>query len=445
MLYNIVNMRGCGTNMKIQNVKGSLDFLPKDQKIRNYINDKLRETFMEFGYLPIETPILCYYDMLIDKYDEANDLVKEIYKLRDQGNRELGLRYDLTVPFAKFIALNKNKINLPFKRYEIAKVFRDGPVKLGRDREFTQCDVDVVGLSGQMIEAECLNLYVNAFNKLGIDVKIQYNSRNLMRGLIINNGVSDDLIGSVITIIDKMDKLSKDEFEEELLKIGLCKEQIDKLLSSFKLSLSELNKEYSNTNIDELRIGLEELSNLEDYIKALKIDKYCVFTPTLARGQDYYTGNVFEVYEANNRLTCSIGGGGRYDNMITNYIGDGNMYPAVGISFGLSSIYELLRDRDDLINNSFIDLYIIPMDTNLFSLNVANQLRNAGVKVIVEMNKRKVKKCFEWADKNKIPYVVVIGEEEVNTNIISIKDMNTGTTKQYKINNIEEIVGDINS
>ena len=194
--------------MKIQNVKGCIDYLPKEQRIRNYINEILKETFEEFGYLPIETPILCYLDMLVDKYDEENDLLKEIYKLSDQGNRKLGLRYDLTVPFAKFIALNKNKINLPFKRYEINKVFRDGPIKLGRDREFTQCDVDVVGLSGQMIEAECLNIYVNAFQKLGIDIKIRYNSRNLMKGLILKNKVEEEKVNSVITIVDKLDKLS---------------------------------------------------------------------------------------------------------------------------------------------------------------------------------------------------------------------------------------------
>ena len=430
--------------MKILNVKGCNDYLPKEQRIRNYINDKLKETFVEFGYQSIETSILCYYDMLIDKYDEENDLVKEIYKLSDQGNRDLGLRYDLTVPFAKFIALNKNKINLPFKRYEISKVFRDGPVKLGRDREFTQCDVDVVGLDGQMIEAECLNLYVNAFNKLGIDIIIEYNSRNLMRGLIIDSGIEFNLISSVITIVDKMDKLSNDEFKELLLDKGLNKEQVDKLLNLFKMSLSELNEKYFNTNIEELSIGLEEINNLEEYIKALDIDKYCKFMPTLARGQDYYTGNVFEVYEANNRLSCSIGGGGRYDNMITNYIGDGNTYPAVGISFGLSSIYELLKNSDIFDGDSLIDLYIIPMDTDLFSLGIANKFRKMGVRVIVEMNKRKIKKCFEWADKNNIPYVTVIGEDEINNNIINIKDMSTGTSKKYSIDNIEEIIKDIN-
>ena len=150
--------------MNIKNVKGGYDFLPKEQKIRNYINSILKNTFEEYGYLPIETPILCYFDMLSGKYEEDNDILKEIYKLKDQGNRNLGLRYDLTVPFAKFIALNKNELKLPFKRYEINKVFRDGPVKVGRDREFTQCDVDVVGIQNQMIEAELLSLYVSTLN-----------------------------------------------------------------------------------------------------------------------------------------------------------------------------------------------------------------------------------------------------------------------------------------
>ena len=372
-----------------------------------------------------------------------NDLVKEIYKLTDQGKRELGLRYDLTVPFAKFIALNKNQIRLPFKRYEIAKVFRDGPVKLGRDREFTQCDVDVVGLSGQMIEAECLNLYVNAFQKLGIEIEIEYNSRNLMKGLLLDCSVEEDKISTVITIIDKMDKLSKDEFKETLQKTGLNDNQIEKLLQLFTLSLLELNEKYQDTNIKELKIGLEELNSLNCYINSLNIDKYCKFTPTLARGQDYYTGNVFEVYEKARKLSSSIGGGGRYDNMITNYIGDGNIYPAVGISFGLSSIYELLKNNEEISNKTDIQIYLIPMETEAYTLKIANELRKKNIHVTIEMNKRKIKKCFEWADKQSIPYVIVIGENEIKTNHFMLKNMKSSTSKEYSFDNIEQLVNDI--
>lgn len=428
---------------KIQNVKGCFDYLPEQQKIRNYINEKLKETFEEFNFQPIETSILCYYEMLIDKYDETNDLVKEIYKLNDQGKRNLGLRYDLTVPFAKFIALNKNKINLPFKRYEIAKVFRDGPVKVGRDREFTQCDADIVGLSGQMIEAECLNLYVNAFNKLNIDIIIKYNSRNLMQGLILESGIPEEKITKVITIIDKLDKVTKEELIEMLEHLELNKDNINNLLKSFELSLKELNEKYNNTDNDILKKGLEELNNLTEYLNYLEIDKYTKFTPTLARGQDYYTGNVFEVYEKNNKITSSIGGGGRYDKMITEYINDGNDYPAVGISFGLTSIYELLKDKNIVDNN--IELYIIPMQKELESLKLANELRKRNIKVTVEMNNRKVKKCFEWANKNNISYVIVLGENEINTKKIKLKNMKTSKELELNIKDIDKMSAIIKS
>jgi len=425
--------------MKIQNVKGGYDFLPKEQKIRNYINGILKSTFEEYGYLSIETPILCYFDMLAGKYDENNDILNEIYKLKDQGNRNLGLRYDLTVPFAKCIALNKNELKLPFKRYEINKVFRDGPVKVGRDREFTQCDVDVVGLSNQMIEAELLSLYIRAFTKLGIEIKIKYNSRNLMRGLIKECNVEESLISPTITIVDKIDKLTSSEFKEELYKIGIDEISTNNLLEYFKLSLAELNKKFKGTNNDELKIGLEELNNLEKYIEALDLKEYCSFTSSLARGQDYYTGNVFEVYEANGKLPGAIGGGGRYDKMITDFIADGQVYPAVGISFGLTSIFELLKNREDLASSNTIDLYIIPLGTEKYSLALANKIRELGYKVGIEMANKKVKKSLDYCNKENIPYVIILGEDEINNKVFKIKDMFNKCEYEISIENLEYI------
>ena len=409
--------------MIIQNVKGGYDFLPKEQKIRNYINGILRNTFEEYGYLPIETPILCYFDMLAGKYDEANDILKEIYKLKDQGDRNLGLRYDLTVPFAKFIALNKNELKLPFKRYEINKVFRDGPVKVGRDREFTQCDVDVVGLSNQVIEAELVSLYVNAFTKLNIEINIKYNSRNLMKGLILDTGVSEDLVSSTITIIDKIDKLTTEELTNSFLELGLESKQIKLLLEYFKLSLEELNTKFKDTTNEDIKRGLEELNNLEEYINKMNLSEYCTFTSSLARGQDYYTGNVFEVYEKNGLLSGAIGGGGRYDKMITEFINDGETYPAVGISFGLTSIFELLKNREEFSSSSPVDIYIIPMGTNIDSLTLANKLRDLGIKVDLEMNNKKLKKSLDFCNKENIPYVIILGEDEITNNSFKLKDM----------------------
>lgn len=428
--------------MIIQNVKGGYDFAPKEQKIRNYINEVLKRNFEEFGYLPIETPILCYFDMLAGKYDENNDILNEIYRLKDQGKRDLGLRYDLTVSFAKFIALNKNELKLPFKRYEINKVFRDGPVKLGRDREFTQCDVDVVGISGQMIEAELLNVYVKAFKELNIEIIIKYNSRNLMRGLIIECGVETDL-GSVITIIDKKDKVSSTEFKEMLMEIGLTANQTENLLKYFSLSLEELTNEFKDTENKMLKTGLEELNNLEDYLKATNLMDYCTFSSTLARGQDYYTGNVFEVYEKNGKLTGSIGAGGRYDNMVTEFIDDGEFYPAVGVSFGLTSIYELLKDSEEFKENSIIDLYIIPMNTPKESLKLANDLREYGLNIDLEMQNKKLKKSLDFANKENIPYVIIFGEDEIKNQGFKLKDMRVNqefTIKMSELEKVKEII-----
>lgn len=429
--------------MKIQNIKGGYDFLPREQIIRNYINNTLKETFAEYGYLPIETPILCYYDILAGKYDENNDILKEIYKLKDQGNRSLGLRYDLTVPFAKFIALNKNELKLPFKRYEINKVFRDGPVKVGRDREFTQCDVDVVGLTGQLIEAELLSLYIKAFTKLNININIKYNSRNLMRGLIKSCNIKEELISKVITIIDKIDKLNKEEFITELTNLNISLNQANQILDIFNYSLEDLNKIYKNNKIEEITIGLQELNQLEEYLSKLNITSYCTFQPSLARGQDYYTGNVFEVYESTGKLNCAIGGGGRYDQMITDFINDGNTYPAVGISFGLTSIFELLKDNQTLTNTSPIDIYIIPMNTEIESLKLANNLRDLNYKVDFDMTSKKIKKSLDYCNKENIPYVIILGEDEIKNNSFKLKDMNNKTEyliKFTELNKIKEII-----
>ena len=422
--------------MKIENVKGGYNFLPNEQKIRNYINRTLVTTFEEYGYKSVETPILTYYDILSDKYDSNNDLLNEIYQLTDRGSRKLGLRYDLTVPFAKLIALNKNDIKFPFKRYEIAKVFRDGPVKVGRDREFTQCDVDVVGIGGQLVEAELLSLYVSAFKKLNIEIIIKYNSRNLMMGLIIESGIDKNNVSSVITIIDKMNKLSIEEIKKLLYELNITNDSIDKLLKYFNLSLDELNKLFINTNNLELKKGLEELDNLSNYLVELGIISNTKFDITLARGQDYYTGNVFEVYEKNNKLTSSIGGGGRYDNMITEFIDDGNSYPAVGISFGLTSLYELLRDNN--IQNS-IDIYIIPINTYIDSLKLANEIRNMGYKVDIEMNDRKLKRSIEYANKECIPYIIILGEDEVKNGKFRLKNMNKGDEYLIDIDSVNNI------
>ena len=421
--------------IELRNVKGCADYSPREQFIRNYISDTLKKVFEKYGFKPLQTPILCYYDLLALKYDEDNDILKEVYKVTDQGNRNLALRYDLTVPFAKYIAMNPNT-KLPFKRYEIGEVFRNGPVKLGRDREFIQCDVDSVGIEGQLTEAEFVALYVEAYKNLNIDVIIKYNNRKFLSGIIIEAGIEEELVTDTITIIDKFEKMTKQELEKEFAKIGLTDEQIEKLFMYLNMDANQLiNIESKNEVLTE---GINELNTLKEYIEKLDLIDYVQFSPSLARGQEYYTGTVFEVYVKDGSITSSIGGGGRYDKMITDFIGNGNKYPAVGVSFGLNVIYEILKDREEFAEKALTDIYIIPMGTEIECLKIAQVLRKAGYKTEVEMKNRKMRKALDYANVEHIPYVFILGEDELNNNCITVRNMIEKTQTQISIDNIVE-------
>lgn len=421
--------------IELRNVKGCTDYSPREQFIRNYISDTLKNVFEKYGFKPLKTPILCYYDLLALKYDEDSEILNEVYKVTDQADRNLALRYDLTVPFAKYIAINQNT-KLPFKRYEIGEVFRNGPVKLGRDREFIQCDVDSVGIEGQLVEAEFVALYVEAYNKLGIDVVIKYNNRKFLSGIIIEAGIPENLVTETITVIDKFEKLSKVELEKEFAKVGLTSEQIEKLFIYLNMNTEQLiNIENKN---DILAQGIEELNTLENYIEQLGLSEYVQFAPSLARGQEYYTGTVFEAYTKDGSITSSIGGGGRYDKMITDFIGNGNIYPAVGVSFGLNVIYEILKNREEFTEKALTDIFIIPMGTDIECLKIAEELRKAGYKVEVEMKKRKMKKSLEYANEENIPYVFILGEDELANQCITVKDMVNKTQVQISTTDILE-------
>ena len=423
------------SKIELRNVKGTTDYSPKEQYIRNYISDTLKKVFEKYGFKPLQTPLLCYYDLLALKYDEENDILKEVYKVSDQGNRNLALRYDLTVPFAKYIAINQNT-KLPFKRYEIGEVFRNGPVKLGRDREFIQCDVDTVGIEGQLVEAEFVALYVEAYKELGIDVIIKYNNRKFLSGIIIEAGIPDELVTDTITIIDKFEKLTKEELEKEFLKIGVNKDQIEKLYKFLQMDAEELVNIKSENKI--LNEGIKELETLKKYVEQLDLAEYVQFSPSLARGQEYYTGTVFEVYDAKGEIKSSIGGGGRYDKMITDFINDGKQYPAVGISFGLNVIYEILKDREEFTQKALTDIFIIPMGTEIECLKIAETLRKADFKVEVEMKTRKMKKSLEYANEENIPYVFILGEDELKQNQVSVKDMKNKIQTTISIENLVE-------
>ena len=405
--------------MKLMNVRGTFDYMPKDMMIRNKITDTLRKNFEKYGYLPIETPILNYYDLLSYKYDDDAEILNEIYKLTDQGDRNLGLRYDLTVPFCKVVGLNKD-LQMPFRRYEIGRVFRNGPVKLGRTREFYQCDVDVVGIDNRYIEAEQMVMAVNTYRDLGIDIYIKYNNRKLMSGLILEAGIEEDKVPLVIGVIDKKEKVTPEDLVLMLEDLAITKDKIDKLLNLFDKEFSDYEK---MTDANALIIeGVNEIKELNNYLSELGILDDCKFVSTLARGLSIYTGLVFEFYDKKQRLSCAIGAGGRYNKIITNFMDNGQEYPAVGLSFGLEPIYVILKE--EMKDEPISDVYMVPLDTNVDVLRLATSIRSVGFRVLIEMNKRKVGKCFEYAERNNIPYVMIVGNDEVSTGKYKIKDMN---------------------
>ena len=396
-----------------RNIKGASDFLPSTQIMRNRIIDTLKKNFEGFGFLPLETASLNHYDLLSYKYDENAEILREIYKMKDQGERELGLRFDLTVPFCKVIAMNRN-LRMPFKRYEIGKVWRNGPVKLGRTREFYQCDIDCVGLSGVHIEAEFILLAVKGYTALGIEPVIKIGNRKGLIDLIKSQGVSDKDIDTVIGIVDRIGKADEKELLGDLKKYGA-----EKLL---KIKL-EPN---------------DEVRELFGIIEKMGIAKYCVFAPFLARGLNIYTGTVWEIYDKAGRLSNSLGGGGRYDNIIGNFIDNGQKYPAVGMSFGLEPICAVLSDK--VQQQTSVDLTIIPMGTEIQSQMFAEGLRTAGLRVLVQLTGKSVGKAFEYANAEKIPFAVVIGENEIIKGEVNIKNMSTGEQRVFKSGDVKGIV-----
>ena len=414
--------------MDYQNVKGTQDYLPNAEVVRRNIRRTLEDVFIQYGCKPLETPILNYTELLASKYGGGAEILEEMYTLTDRGERDLALRYDLTIPFAKVVAMNPT-LRMPFKRYEIGKVFRDGPIKTGRLREFTQCDVDIVGVESQIAEAELMVMALDAFSKLDLKVTIQYNNRKLLTGMLEVFGVESEKRNKAVLILDKLEKIGLEAVITELSEQGLANSTI----ASIRKFLRDENnitfnyfETYANQN-EQVREGLNELKELDSYLDYLSVDNQCVFNPFLARGLEIYTGTIYEMFLSDQTIKSSIGSGGRYDNAIGGLLGTNENYSTVGISFGLDVIYTAIRNSEKRLEDSQdVDYYIVPLSTPKESLMVAKDLRKKGFSVEYEMSNKKLGKALNKANKEKIRNVVIIGEDEVKNNQIKIKDMITG-------------------
>ncbi|HEK9100024.1 histidine--tRNA ligase [Bacillus pfraonensis] len=423
--------------MDVRNVKGTKDYLPEEQLLRNKIKRTCEETFERYGCKPLETPTVNMCELMAYKYGGGAEILKEMYTLRDQGNRELALRYDLTIPFAKVVAMNPD-IRLPFKRYEIGKVFRDGPIKQGRFREFIQCDVDIVGVESVIAEAELMAMAFDLFKNLNLDVTIQYNNRKLLTGILKSIEIPDEQTNDVILSLDKLEKIGIDGVRKDLQSRGIINDTVEVVCNTVEscttLELDEFKQTFSNSLVTD---GIDELQQLQQYLLALGTQNNTIFNPFLARGLTMYTGTVYEIFLADGSITSSIGSGGRYDNIIGAFRKDNASYPTVGISFGLDVIYTALAQKET--ESSSVDIFIIPINTEVECLRITQQLRfNSNFKVELELTGRKLKRALNYANKESIPYVLIIGENEISTETIVLRDMKNSIESTIPLSCIED-------
>lgn len=443
--------------------KGTRDFSPIEMAKRNHIFDTIKSVFKIYGYQPIETPAMENLSTLLGKYGEEGD--KLLFKILNSGDFtkgvqptdvtsdganalslkicEKGLRYDLTVPFARFVVQYQNDITFPFKRYQIQPVWRADRPQKGRYREFYQCDVDVVGSNSLLNEVELVLIIDEVFSKLGVSHTIQINNRKILSGMVEVVGETERLI-DITVAIDKIDKIGIDAVNKELAKKGVSLQAIEKLQPILRLKgtnakkLSILSNFLSSSEIG-LK-GIEEMKTIFDSVGRLEgLDTTVELDLSLARGLNYYTGAIFEV-KANDMEMGSICGGGRYDDL-TGIFGLKNV-SGVGISFGADRIYDVMLHLnlfpESLLASSQVMFANFGAKEAAFCLPLIQKLRAKGISAELYPDAAKMKKQFDYANKKKISYVVIVGETEIQTGEVSVKNMLTGNQENISTENIAE-------
>lgn len=448
--------------MKPSIPKGTRDFSPSEMVRRNFIFNTIRKVYERYGFVQIETPAMENLSTLEGKYGEEGD--KLLFRILNSGEvvqdakskgdslkisdlSEKGLRYDLTVPFARYVVMHQNEIAFPFKRFQMQPVWRADRPQKGRYREFYQCDADVIGSTSLISEAEFLLIIQEVFNSLQIGVTIKINNRKILAGIAEVIGHADKII-DITVAIDKLDKIGEQKVKEELLTKGLSADAINKMQPLFESHgdfESKLN--FLKTFLAEVSIGLKGIEETEAVIRYLnafgKQLQNLELDITLARGLNYYTGSIFEVKVNDSRSTFSgsVLGGGRYDDL-TGIFGLPNV-SGVGISFGIDRIYDVMLEMNlfDQLKlsetTSQVLLANFGQEEEQFSLKILNELRQAGINAeIFPEHAAKMKKQMSYADSKKIPFVVLIGKDEMQSGSLTIKDMATGQQEKLTLNEI---------
>jgi histidyl-tRNA synthetase len=443
---------------KPSNARGTRDFGPKEMVKRNYVFSIIKKHFERFGFQNIETPSIENLSTLMGKYGEegdqllfkilnSGDFLKDVsqndidlgYKNLSQKIVEKGLRYDLTVPFARFVSMNRSEIVFPFKRYQIQPVWRADRPQKGRYREFYQCDADIVGSDSLVNEAELVSLFQAIFSELNLNVQLLINSRKVLTGIVDVLGMMDKFSSFAIAL-DKLDKVGWEVVKNELLEQGFEIEKLNKLKGILEF---EGTNDQKITNLKSFlaysEIGLAGLKELEDVLSFSADQSNINFDVKLARGLSYYTGLIFEG-KALDLAFGSIVGGGRYDNLTSSF-GLPNM-SGVGISFGIERIIDVMDTLELLpaVDASACQVLFtyFDLDGQLKCLNLANSLRVSGIACEVYPDVAKIKKSFEYADKKGIKYVAVIGSEEIKSGLISLKDMTSGSQEEFTLDQLSK-------
>jgi len=422
-------------------LQGFVELDPMKQLQFNEMQDKIKKVFERHCFVPLDTPILEYSDVLLAK--SGGDIDKEIYRFT-KGDTDMCMRYDLTVPLARYVAMNFNTMSFPFKRYQIGKVFRGERPQKGRFREFCQCDADIIGLDELplLADAECVSLYRDCYKALDLDVVIYISDRNLINGLLEDIGAKNN--DEVLTLIDKLDKIGKENVKAGLMEIGLSDKDADRVLvfADNKGNLEKVLNNIENLSTNEIyQKGIANLKELDSYLKAYGMsDTDYGYNCSIIRGHNYYTGTVFECFLVEHPELGAVGGGGRFDNL-AGYYTDKKL-PGVGMSIGLTRLFDILTNNNLLPENkSLNDAYIIPMgDTLTACVELAKKMRDNDIKVEIAFDNKSFKSKMKEANRKEVPYVIIIGEDEMKSGKYSLKNMLTGEQKQLNANDIINMI-----
>ena len=410
---------------------GFMELLPNEQILFNQMREKIESSYKKFGFLPIDTPIIELSEVLLAK--AGGETEKQIYRF-NRGDTDLSLRFDLTVPLAKYVAKNYGNISFPFRRYQIGKVYRGEKAQKGRYREFYQCDIDIIGDETLDVinDAELPAVIYSTFKGLGFDdFTIKINNRKILNGLYESIGQKENSV-EIMRIIDKIEKIGEERVKAELRELELTDESIKQIIDFIKIdgTTDEKLQKLKALGIENevYEKGVEELEQLVKYIRQFKIpENNFTVDLTIARGLDYYTGTVYETFLNDYRELGSICSGGRYENLAENYTD--KKLPGVGISIGLTRLFYKLNELNIIKadKKSISDIIIIPMTENLeVPFELATELRNIGINTEVYLNNKKLKAKMKYANKLEIPYVIVIGDDEIQSGKIKVKNMQTG-------------------